>query len=126
MTTINIKEGEELMKYSLTKKVVVDDVMLTYIKRINQYSWFDKATTTEQMKLWRKLARQGIMKITEKYDIECFGKMYYCFVVQSVDEEDDEVCTFGTILGKLYTGYTYAFRKEQNRDATMNYVMKGM
>jgi hypothetical protein len=112
-------------EFAVKDKQGKDEVMMTYIRRANGFSWFDKATTTEQMKMWRKLAKQNAMKITETFETEKYGKMFYCFVLQSTDD-NDTLCPLGMCLDCLVEGYVYAFRKKENRDATMSYVMKNI
>jgi len=126
MSIINTPQLQRQFEFAVKDKQGKDEVMMTFIRRANNFSWFDKATTTEQMKMWRKLAKQDMLKITETFETEKFGKMFYCFVLQSTDEDADTICPLGMCLDCLVEGYVYAFRKKENRDATMSYVMKNI
>ena len=126
MSIVNIQHLQKQFEYAVNDKQGKDEIMMTFIRRADDFSWFDKATTTEQMKLWRKLAKQKQIQITETFESEQFGKILYCFVLQSTDEDADTLCPFGVCLDCLVDGYVYAFRKKENRDATMSYVMKNI
>ena len=106
------------------------EMCLTFYKAINCFMWYDKHTLTENMKTWRKSAKNGSIKIC-KYNnktVEYMGKIYYTFVIQSyknnICQQDGwcplMLCGFNTMV----SGYGYCFRTQENRDTIYNYVMK--
>lgn len=115
-----------LLEYALRHKQGKNEIMLTYFRSENDFSWYDKELTTKQMRQWRQFAKQNICRIAESFESEKFGKTFYCFVLQSTDEDSDTICPFGLTLDVIVAGYVYAFGKKENRDATMSYVMKNI
>jgi len=106
------------------------EMCLTFYKANNHFMWYDKPTLTENMKMWRKSAKNGSIKIC-KYNnknLEYMGKTYYTFVIQSyknnICQQDGwcplMLCGFNTMV----SGYGYCFRTQENRDTIYNYVMK--
>jgi hypothetical protein len=107
------------------------DIGLSYIKRAEQFSWFDKAEITAQSKAWRQLAVQGKFKIGRYNNKERThdGRTWYFLVGQPYKTNGKmEECSwdpFGLfILGEMVSGFIYAFKTAQNRDAIYSYVMK--
>ena len=103
------------------------DVALSYIYNVKEFSWFDKNTMKEQMKQWRKLAKQGklIMRKCNNKNFEYEGKEYYLLEVQGI--QDDPICLIGLfIAGLMVNGFGYVFLNEENRDRVYEYVMKGI
>lgn len=106
------------------------ELCLSWIAREKQFSWFDEAMLKEQMKIWRKLAKQGELKIMEYNNTshKVNGKTFYDFVVQPYhngEMEDCPMCPYSLLInGIMVSGYTYTFTKQENRDAIYNYVMK--
>jgi hypothetical protein len=126
MSRIDIEFLERHLQFALSTKQGRDEIMLTYYRAGNDFSWFDKATTVKQMKVWRQQAKQNICKISESFEVEKFGKTFYCFVVQFTDEDFNSLCRLGVALGIFVDGFVYSFFKKENRDATMSYVMKNI
>jgi hypothetical protein len=106
-----------------------DEIGFTYIAHMNDYSYFDKALMTDQMKLWRKLAKEGTIVIQEynhRSPTIC-GKQFYTFVLQNADLESNPLIDrvgFAFDDGAfLVSGHIYCFRKQENRDSIYKYVM---
>ena len=97
---------------------------------------FNKEELTEQMKMWRKLAKQGKLKI---HDYNCKSAYLpnnnecWFLVVQAYDpstneiKEEQPLDPVGWFLcDELVDGYMYVFKSKKNRDAVQEYVMKGI
>ena len=107
------------------------EVCLSFIKwkTKNNFSWFDKPTMNEEIKKWRKLAKQGKVKICKynNMNFEYKGKTYYTLVIQFYKNEkmNENWCVMlAGVFGIWLKGTGYCFRTQQNRDNIYNYVMK--
>jgi len=122
------------------RKHKCNETAITWVHRAKEFSLLDRDEMTEQMKMWRKQAKAGELKIM-KYNNKAFtingmkktelnGKVWHCLVVQGYKgevQEEGNLSPFGClILGYLVTGMMYAFDKAENRDAVYSYIMKGI
>ena len=85
--------------------------------------WGTNADMKCQMKLWKKHALEGKIKFTsvlKPYEIN--GKNYHIMLVHDMNDERDQIdeLTFG--LDLMFTGVSYWFISESNRDAVFKYV----
>lgn len=87
-----------------------------------------RATMTEQMKLWRKLAKEDKIRIMKKNCKSCTIKdrTYYMFVVQDKDLSYGQCPAALLLASELVDGQPYFFLNERNRDVIQEYVMKGL
>jgi len=109
-----------------------EEVCLTHIKSINEFSLFNPSQMKSQMSIWRKDAKAGKLKIM-RYNNKTKtikGKEYYTLVVQPYKNEkmcDCEMDVMGLFgVGEMVSGYMYMFNNVKNRDMTYEYVMKGV
>lgn len=86
----------------------------------------------DNMKQWRKSAKQGDVKIC-KYNNKQFsfmGETYYTLTIQSYKDgkqQHDSSCNMMlSVFGNLINGYGYCFKTKSNRDDIYNYVMKNI
>ena len=106
------------------------ELCITWYRPANSFCWYSKLQLNEQMKLWRKLSKEGKLKIMayNNQETEQYGKKIYYFVIQSYNNEkmtENGMCPFSmNILERLVDGYTYCFTRRENRDSIYNYVMK--
>jgi hypothetical protein len=99
-------------------------------REMNDIGFYDKEQVNERMLAWRRLRKQGKLRILEdnnKDDCKINGKQYYVLVVGSTNPNGG----FGmdpTGLGWddrqfLVDGHIYYFQKKVNRDMVYKYVM---
>jgi len=109
-----------------------NEVCLSFIYSKYSFSWFDIETMREQMKMWRKYAKQGVIQILPYNNKEVkddVGNTWYILTVQNYKndklDESNPMCVFNLyVFGIMVSGYSYAFRKKENRDMVFSYVMK--
>jgi hypothetical protein len=118
---------------AVNRDMLDGDLAISYIHHAGQLSWFDKKEMTSQMKSWRKLAKEGKMKMghynnkTKKTDD---GREWFFLVAQCYDPITTKMkeCNFDPlglfVMGEMVSGYLYAFRNKENRDKVFEYVMK--
>lgn len=86
----------------------------------------------EQMRSWRKMAREGKLKIMDYNNItkNVLNQEWHILVVQPYEDgkqlprNPDPVGLL--LMNYMVSGYIYAFKKKENRDDVANYVMKGL
>jgi hypothetical protein len=110
-----------------------NEIMMCYIVARNCFSFYNKTNSLDQMKSWRKLAKDGKIKIAEYNNKtkKINGVEHYTLVVQEyADGEFSEANCLDPmgmfILGEMVSGYVYLFKSKENRDKTFEYVMKGV
>ena len=110
-----------------------NEIMMSYYVSRSCFSLYNKTQTQQQMKLWRKLAKEGKIKIAEYNNKTKIinGVEHYILVVQAYDggefNESNSFDPMGIfILGEMVDGYIYLFKSKENRDKTYEYVMKGI
>ena len=106
------------------------EIAISYIYRHQQFGLFNKGEMNEQMRVWRELRKQGLMKI-KRYNSKTAvvdGVDYHFLVAQpykngkiSDSSNLDPMGLF--ILGEWVNGWIYAFTNKGNRDAVEKYVM---
>jgi len=142
MSLINREQLEAQYAHAMAqRKHKCNETAITFIHHAMDFALLNRDEMTGEMKRWRKLAKQGNLKIN-KYNNETFtisdmkktelnGKVWYCLVIQRYDEngegQEGNIDPFGLmILGFMITGFMYAFDKAENRDAVYKYVMNGI
>jgi hypothetical protein len=109
-----------------------NEVMMTFYCAEQAFSLYNKGQSQNQMKIWRKLAKDGKIKIMEYNNKTKLinGVEHYIFVVQPYENEKMTDCNFDVtglmILGEMVSGFVYLFKKKENRDVIYNYVMKNI
>jgi len=109
-----------------------NEICLSFIPNRGTSELFTNEIMKEQMKIWRKLAKQGKIKIMEYNnktkmvnDVE-----HYTLVVQPYKNDKMSDCDFDVMglfcLGEMVSGYMYLFKNQKNRDTIYNYVMKNI
>ena len=129
MSIISIKQIQKEMKWIINDKRK-DEICFTYIAHMNDYSYMNKAQMTDQMKMWRKLAKERAIVIQEENHRSptICGKQFYTFVLQNADldanpQNIDRVGFAFDDGAFLVSGHIYCFRKQENRDSVYKYVM---
>jgi hypothetical protein len=123
---------EACFKYSMNDRKGEDELCISWIQSKRGFGWLNRQILNDQMKIWRKMAKEGILKIMEynNSETEQNGMKLYNFIVQPYKNEEMEDCGFCPYalltLGIMVSGYTYSFMKKENRDAIYKYVMKGI
>jgi len=125
------EEDDELLK-SYLQDQRKGEICFSFYREKNAFMWLEKTTINENMKIWRKSAKNGTIKIC-KYNnktYEVFGNTYYTMVVQAFQDNKQiqtGVCMLMLELFKrAIDGYGFCFRTQENRDSIYNYVMKGI
>jgi len=90
--------------------------------------WGNNEELTEQMKIWRKQRKDGIIKIMEynNHTKMIQGQEWHILVVQDVEEWRNPIDPVGLGFDNgafLVSGLIYCFKRIENRDATYKYVM---
>jgi hypothetical protein len=110
-----------------------NEIMMSYVVARKCFAFYNKTNSLDQMKSWRKYAKDGKIKIAEYNNKTKIinGVEHYTLVVQEYDNGDfsdanslDPMGMF--ILGEMVSGYVYLFKSKENRDKTFEYVMKGV
>ena len=126
MTLVNVNREAftENFDYSL-KQQLKGDVAISFHYGLKEFCWYDNNTMKEQMRQWRKLAKNGklIMRRCNNKNFEFNGKEYYLLEVQG--SGGDPPCLIGLFIAEMIvSGFGYVFLDETNRDKVYEYVMK--
>ena len=101
------------------------DIAFTWLQDYLDFSVYNKEEMTDQMKLWKNLAKEGKLQMYEvnnkEHDVN--GKTIYTFVITPIGA-NAFMCPLALSLGVMVDGYTYAFTKKENRDAIYTYIKK--
>jgi hypothetical protein len=110
-----------------------NEIAFAYHRKANDTMWMNKTEMIEQMKLWRKQKKKGILHLNP-YNNQTkviSGKTWYIFVVQQGADPDNlkpigpDPMGLGFDEGMfIVDGLIYAFKDEANRDMTYNYIMR--
>jgi len=113
----------------MLKEMDNSDICWTYGRIKKRCCLLNKREMEIQMKSWRKLARDGKIKI-EKFNDRSKtinDKEYHFFVVQTTNDNDTMFDPIGcSLYGFIVSGYIYSFKNKSNRDKVREYVMKGI
>ena len=127
MTLVRGETFLENFDYSLGHQLK-GDVAITFHYDLKEFGWYDNNTMKEQMRQWRKLAKNGrlIIRRCNHKNFKYKGKEYYLLVAQGSEEDGvNPSCLIGLfIAGMLVDGFGYVFLNEKNRDKVYEYVMK--
>ena len=127
---VNREDMNNHFKYTMKDRQGKEELCISWIQAKKDFAWLNREMLNQQMKIWRKMAKEGALKIMEynNKETEINGKNLYHFVVQPYDKEKMEECGMCPyslmVLGTMVCGYTYSFTRRENRDAVYNYVMK--
>lgn len=114
-----------------TQQLGSTDLALSFFHAAKEFYVLNKAELEEQMRTWRKLAKEGTVKM-RAYNNKtqtARGRTWHFLVVQSYHPNGEmmecNVDPFGLfVLGELVNGFVYAFTREANRNMVYEYVMK--
>ena len=128
--TITTKQIKDDMAWLLDDKRK-GEIGFCYVAHINEYSYFNREQMNDQMKLWRKLVKEGHIVIAEgnhRSPTIC-GKQFHTFVLQHTDlNANPQIDRIGLAFDGgafLVSGYIYCFKNIANRDSVFKYVMTG-
>jgi hypothetical protein len=124
MTLVRREQFLEQFDYALEQQLR-GDVATSFVYRVKEFCWYDNNTMREQMRQWRKLAKNGklIMRKCNNKNFEYEGKEYYLLEAQGSGE--DPTCLIGLfVAGMIVNGFGYVFLNESSRDKVYEYVMK--
>ncbi len=89
--------------------------------------WGNNVELTEQMKIWRKQRKQGVIEIHEynNHTKKIDGTDWHILVVQQTGDYLGPIDTLGFGFDNVFmvSGFIYCFKRIENRDATYKYVM---
>jgi len=116
------------------------DICFCWNKKANDFGLHNKEEMGEQMKWWRKQAKEGILAMITQNNQEIVfnGRTYWTLCVQSykngaldTDNGFNSIDIGGSVFGgddnfRMVSGAIYAFTSKVNRDLAFNYTMKGI
>ena len=118
-----IEANLKMMVESLSPR----DTCIFFHKGLGCFNCFDNNELKPQMKIWRKLAKEGkaVMRKCNDGEHTIHGRKFYSLTFQQADLEDSSIDS-GALLGIGYavTGCVYFFTNAQNRTRIREYVMK--
>ena len=134
MELIRPDEMHKALKWVLNdrQKKGRGELFFCYHRGEKDFMWGNKEEATEQMKIWRRQKKEGILHMNPKNNATKLinGTTWYILVVQ----EGSSPATIKPIgidrLGLgfddpyLVDGFIYCFKQKTNRDAIYEYVMK--
>jgi len=134
MELVNAKEMRKALKWVLAdrQKKGRGELFFCYHRQLKDFVWGNKEEATEQMKIWRRQKKQGILHIAP-YNNETKlinGTTWYTLVIQegSSPETIKSIGIDRMGLGfddpYIVDGLIYCFKQKVNRDAIYEYVMK--
>lgn len=109
-----------------------NEVMMSYFASGNCFNFQNKTQTQKQIKLWRRLAMEGKIKIANYNNKTKIinGVEHYILVVQPYKDGQFTYTCFDPmglfILGEMVNGFIYLFKSKENRNKIVEYVMKGV
>jgi len=128
---VSCKEIKKALKWVIDDKQK-GEIGFCYVRHLNDYSFYNREQMGEQMKVWRKLVKEGTLVIQEANHRSptIHGKQFYTFVIQTADLDAHpmEIDRLGLGFDDrcfLVSGHIYVFKTEANRDSTFKYVMTG-
>ena len=95
---------------------------------VQDFSWGNNDELREQMKIWRKQRKDGLIEMLEcnNHTKKINGTDWHILVLQQTGDYSGpfDPSGFGHDDGIfLVSGYIYYFKRIENRDATYKYVM---
>jgi hypothetical protein len=105
------------------------DIVFFYNHSLNIYCVGNKEEWSGEMKRFKKLRKEGVMKLLEANNQTKMigGKKLYILVVQKTDEDQNPtIDPMGLAIDDgafLVSGWIYAFKSKANRDASYKYIM---
>ena len=93
-----------------------------------EFMWGNNVELTEQMKIWRKQRKQGVIEIHayNNHTKQIDGTDWHILVVQQTGDDLGPIDTLGFGFDNgafVVSGFIYCFKSIHNRDATYKYVM---
>jgi len=103
-------------------------------QEVKDICYLNKQVLTENMKLWKRLRKEGIITMSENHNlaIDIDGNKFHILVITKYDKNEDHLDPTLTawdtfpdeeLVGSLFEGYVYYFKREDNRDMVYKYVM---
>ena len=102
-------------------------ICFCYNHSIQELNWLDPQPFNDEMKKFRKFIKNDRLVIRESNNNKrtINGKVWYCFVVQFKDEDDNKVCVGSLkLFDILLYGLVYWFPNKTNRDNIYNWLTK--
>jgi len=107
------------------------DLALSFFHDAKEFYVLNKEELEEQMRTWRKLSKEGRLKMAayNNRTQTAKGRTWYFLVVQAYYPNGNmmecNVDPFGLfVLNEMVSGFLYAFTREANRNMVYEYVMK--
>lgn len=101
------------------------EIVFTYHQTLYMPMWLNKEEITQEMKRWKKLRKEGKLKIYKENNktVQVQGTTWY-MMCMSVDEYDYDPIALMGLDNESYplSGFCYFFKHEINRDMTANYI----
>ena len=118
----------------LLKRVTEDrrksrgETYFCFHQKAQDFSWGNNDELREQMKIWRKQRKDGLIEMLEcnNHTKKINGTEWHILVLQQTGEYTGPFDPSGFGLDDgifLVSGYIYYFKRIENRDATYKYVM---
>jgi len=125
MPIFHKKEMELNFNYQMSLKQK-GEICVTFDRQEAGYGWYKKDGMNIAMKRWRKLAKDGKIKISKcnNQDFNYNGEMYYTFLIQTNNNNECVDPILSLVFEYFVSGYGFIFKKKENRDNIYNYVMK--
>ena len=134
MEVIRPDEMRKALKWVLNdrQKKGRGELFFCYHRMAKDFMWGNKEEATEQMKIWRRQKKEGILHMNPKNNVTKLinGTTWYILVVQQGSSpatiQPIGVDRLGLGFDDIYLvdGFIYCFKQQANRDAIYNYVMK--
>jgi hypothetical protein len=125
----NFKNCEELLlKTHRNRQKNRNETFMFYHRTFNTTVWGNNDELRNQMKIWKKQKKQGILTIDEEnnYEFNVDGTMYYTLTLTRLENGNCVEIGFdklGIGVGMFVDGLVYWFLHKENRDAVFQYVM---
>jgi len=101
-----------------------NEIVFTFIQSHSVIGWLNKAEITQEMKRWKKLRKDGKLKVYKENNqtVLIQGKEWY-MICLTADTGFDPIALLGLDDKQiLMSGFCYFFKHEANRDMTANYI----
>lgn len=125
MCSINRETLQNILRHALKNRDKSrNEIAFSFIQREMDIGWLSKAEITEEMKRWKKLRKEGKLKVYKENNqtVLIQGKEWYMMCL-TVDVNYDPIALLGLDDKQIVmSGFCYFFKHEANRDMTANYI----
>lgn len=125
MTLITAKGLKTLLKHSIgDRNKSRNEIAFTFLQTEEGIGWLSKADITSEMKRWKKLRKEGKLKVYKENNqtVQIQGNTWYMMCL-TADVNYDPIALFGLDDKQIImSGFCYFFKHEPNRDMTANYI----